>query len=148
MSLRVPLLEFKTKEQAEQTMKTEQTMKKIDYCGGCLTPFVPPQSAGGVGYAIFKGVRICYKCAANEARRQLLTDEKCCHFIDGAGMNFITWDGTVIGKVVAWGNRHNFSSERHYVTIRDCHGQIWHGIGAEGQYAPMRKAKSRKEAKA
>lgn len=109
----------------------------------------PVQNSGGTGYATKNGSNdiICYDCADNEARRELLTLNSVVHYLDTTGRNLTTWSGGHLGRVVKHGSMHHWSRERFYVTIQDVHGQNWHGIGANGMWTTLKKSKQNTEAK-
>lgn len=87
------------------------------------------------------GKTFCYECCTASDKEQLRTSNAVCQYISGDGKSLTNWPGFVLGRVLYWGKRHPFSRERRYVRVRDCHGQEWHGTGAEGMWASLRKCK-------
>ncbi len=89
----------------------------------------------------------CYACCAARDRESLRTDDRFFGYISGDGRSLSTWPGDVIGRVESWGAVHPWTrrscwGERKYVRIVDCHGGRWHGTGAPGAYANLRRVKS------
>jgi len=88
------------------------------------------------------GKTMCYACCEADDKSRLLADNGFLGYISSDGKNLVGWPGWVLGTVVKWGGRHSWSRERHYITVRDCHGQLWHGTGAEGMWARLRKCRA------
>lgn len=91
-----------------------------------------------------KGFTRCYDCCTEEDKKHLLSSDKTVFYISCDGKTLTNWPGRVLGKVLFWGERHAFSRERHYVRVRDVHGQEWYGTGAKGMWASLKKCKPRK----
>ncbi len=87
------------------------------------------------------GREICYECADKRERADLLTHDKFTAYVSSDGLRLTTWTGGILGRV-DFGAHHPWSRERHYLRAYDCHGQAWHGTGAEGMYCNLRKCKA------
>jgi len=91
------------------------------------------------------GRKICCNCADAEERDQLKTATRFCAYVSGDGRRLQTWTGGDLGQV-ALGNPHPKSTgpradRRRYLSAIDCHGTRWHGTGAPGMYATLRRCK-------
>jgi|688.fasta_scaffold30353_18 hypothetical protein len=110
-------------------------------CCDCHT-VKPVQTSGGTGYACLPdGGLCCYPCTDVRERADLLTRDKVCQYVSGDGKRLTTWTGGDLGRV-SLGERHPWSRERFYVSATDCHGQRWHGTGAPGMWANLKKCKA------
>ena len=113
-------------------------------CTDCGKAFVP--TAHTPGYAVLpNGSRICYACADERQRADLLDRSKpFTGYLSGDGCRFTTWTGGTLGSVV----RHNVSrtawhgAEMHHVRVVDVHGNAWFGKGAgQGMALTVRPCK-------
>lgn len=91
------------------------------------------------------GREICYTCADQEEREALKTATRFCAYISCDGRRLTTWTGGDLGSVYL-GSPHPWSSgpradRRRYLSATDCHGTRWHGTGAPGMYATLRRCK-------
>ena len=94
------------------------------------------------GYGTDKhGKTSCYDCCEAYDKASLKTDKTVVHYISSDERSLTNWPGRVLGRVVSWGRLHNWSRERRYVRVVDCHGQVWSGIGAAGMWATLHKVK-------
>jgi hypothetical protein len=115
-------------------------------CAHCAGPFTKTPDGLGTGYAkrASDGALICYTCADFEERCSLLTQAKFCAYVSSDGKSLTTWTGGILGRVTGTGKPHPWTrrspfGERRYMTFRDVHGQGWHGTGAPGMYATIRR---------
>lgn len=86
------------------------------------------------------GREICYACADQEQREDMKTATAFCAYVSSDGRRLTTWTGGDLGRV-HMGSRHPWSRERHYLSATDCHGTRWHGTGAPGMWASLRRCK-------
>lgn len=112
-------------------------------CHDCGETKPTPPAPGnlGTGYAGCGGDIVCYMCADERARKDLLTESRTVHYLSSDGQRLQTWSGGDLGRA-RMGARHVFSSERHHVSVTDCHGQRWHGVGGKGMWCTLRKCKA------
>ena len=85
------------------------------------------------------GKKLCYECCTKADKNRLLTDDHFIGYIDGQKLT--NWPGHILGRVLYWGKNHNWSRERRYIRIIDCHGQEWYGTAALNMWANLRKVK-------
>lgn len=130
---------LKTSKQSRATRHAEGVTFECCDCGEVK----PVQTSGGTGYAVIPdtGRLCCYACTDKRERADLLTAEKIVRYVSSNGRALQTWSGGSLGQVY-FGERHPWSRERHYITAIDCHGQRWHGTGAPGMWASLRKCKA------
>lgn len=86
------------------------------------------------------GREVCYDCADASERERLKTETRFCAYVSSDGERLTTWSGGDLGRV-SLGTRHHWSRERRYLSATDCHGNRWHGTGAAGMWATLRKCK-------
>jgi hypothetical protein len=108
-------------------------------CGHIL-----PGSSGAARTA--DGRTVCCDCANAIELEALRTDPKFFGYLSSDGTRLTTWTGLDLGKVTKgalhpWSDRH---SGRHYINVTDCHGARWHGTGAPGMWANLRRCKAAK----
>ncbi len=91
----------------------------------------------------------CLDCCLMRDKAALLTDTRTTHYLSGDGRFLTDWHGRQLGVVVRHGAVHPFSARgdrRRYITVRDLHGQTWHGTGAAGMWASLKKSKAARAA--
>ena len=91
------------------------------------------------------GREICYTCADQETREDMTTATRFCAYVSSDGHRLQTWSGGDLGAVYL-GDPHPWSKgpradRRRYLSATDCHGTRWHGTGAPGMYATLRRCK-------
>lgn len=86
------------------------------------------------------GREICYDCADRETREEMKTARTFCAYVSSDGRRLTTWSGETLGTAHL-GSRHPWSRKRRYLSATDCHGTRWHGTGAPGMYATLRRCK-------
>ena len=104
-------------------------------CGHDSTP-----KGCAAGYATTaEGRTMCYACADDAQRETMRTADRITAYQSGSDIT--TWSGGKLGRIVTTGKRHPWSRERHYVSVRDVHGQWWHGTAADGMWASLRRCR-------
>lgn len=90
---------------------------------------------------------MCYACADDAQRADLLTESRVFAYLSGDGRKVTTWTGGELGTVTAlWRDAGRWSTygivHRCYVRVTDVHGQRWHGSGPveNGDYVRLRRS--------
>lgn len=112
--------------------------KRILSCGH--TPSLHENFTTGTAH-LPDGREICYACADEMQRADLLTSDRFTGYVSSDGKCLTTWTGGRLGSV-SIGHRHPWSRERSYIRAYDLHGQTWHGTGAPGMWCNLRKCKA------
>ena len=124
-------------------MKEFRIIDNNTHCASCGEDFEQfKKYSMSTGYGSNrKGVKICYACCDNEARKELLEYDRIDQYISSDFKLLTTWSGGILGKVTWAGKTHVFSRHRRHIDVTDVHGQRWYGVGAEGEYTTLRKRK-------
>lgn len=119
-------------------------------CGHVLAP-KPLETYYGTGYAVDgAGRTLCYACADDRHRAELLTEHETGGYLSGDGKTITTWTGGVLMHVTSTKTaRVGFRDVtgrrpiRYYLQATDVHGaHHWTGTGAGPEmYVRMRRAK-------
>ncbi len=87
------------------------------------------------------GKRHCYDCCARIDRQTMLDAQPGDRFMAYCREGrLVNWPGHELGKV-SFGARHPWSRDRYYVRAWGPDGRAWHGTGAEGMWASLRKCR-------
>lgn len=89
------------------------------------------------------GREICHNCADQGTREEMKTATRISAYVSSDGHRLTTWTRGDLGQVF-FGARHprsNRYNDRRYISATDCHGNRWHGTGAPGMYATLRRCK-------
>lgn len=88
------------------------------------------------------GKKVCYKCAAEQHRKQMRVNGKTMAYLSGDGKKITTWDGTVLSGRVTITNetKGNFGDERVYFRFT-FNGEVWSGMGRYGMYCKAKRTK-------
>ncbi len=117
-------------------------METIERPTVCDCGHEPTPDGLGSGYArTADGRTMCYLCADELQRLEMATVDRFTAYVSSDGRTLTTWSGGVLGRCTLAG-RHPWSSERQYLRATDVHGNRWHGTGAPGMYACLRRAKA------
>lgn len=117
-------------------------------CHDCGEEIIKPEGCG-TGYAErSNGERICYACADDEQKRDLLTAESFFAYLNLTDMVVTTWTGGVLGRL-PWQPRigEGYTPTgghyvRFYVDVVDIHGGRWFGRGiGHGGYVRLKRKK-------
>jgi hypothetical protein len=137
---------LKTSKQASKTRHVEGVCFLCHDCKQTL----PVQASGGTGYAHCKDPDgrerlVCYPCTDKRTREDLKTATRFFAYVSSDGRRLTTWNGGDLGAVYL-GEPHPWSrgpraDRRRYLSAVDCHGTRWHGTGAPGMYATLRRCK-------
>lgn len=92
------------------------------------------------------GKTFCYDCCEAQDKQAMKTQDKFFAYLSMDGATLVNWPGRKLGTVIRSGAYHPCSRERYYITVRDVHGQMWHGTGAPGEWASLQKNKVQKGA--
>jgi len=114
------------------------------FCSVCFAPCLP--DGIGTGYAVERETDsvLCYPCADNRQVAKLRNERVSTFpgYMSCDGKKFTTWTGGELGTVT----RHTESrsgfhgSMIHYWTVRDVHGNYWHGRnGGPGMCVSLRR---------
>lgn len=122
-------------------MTITSTPKVLD-CGHERTP----TEGLAAGYARrADNSTMCYPCADEMQRAEVLAatpGDKVTLYLNTAGTKVITWSGGEVMDHVVWGDRHNWSRERSYLTAYDTSGRMWYGTGAPGMWCTLKLSKN------
>lgn len=94
------------------------------------------------------GRRICYACADDEQRADMLTEPRFVAYLSSDQRRVTTWTGGTLGAVTRYttdaGRWSTFGIvHRCYVRVTDVHGNHWTGTGPveNGDYVRLRRIK-------
>jgi hypothetical protein len=99
-------------------------------------------SAFVTGYATTPdGKQLCYECAANELRKDMISSGKSFLYMSSKGTTVTTWVGQEIAKIVITNkSKGNFGDDRFYFRFR-FNGDVWSGMGRPSMYCRVRRTK-------
>jgi len=112
------------------------------------TPGMGVTGTPGYGEDPVTGERKCYACITRDEVESLKTATRIVAYVSGDGKQITNWPGGILGTVT--GLHVSPSARKTYVSMRDAHGRMWHGVGPaeSGTYVSLRPYKTQSASRA